>query len=149
MNTTTRLPSLEALKAQAKRLRASLHEEGNFISHSEALEFIARQFGYRDWNTIHAAVGNRPSEILALGSTVSGHYLGQAFRGEILGVTKLAGGSQYRVTLHLDEPVDVVKFDSFSALRRRINGTVGRDGCSTSRTSDGQPHLVLDVAGQA
>ena len=58
MTRPTPLPDLAALKAQAKRLRTTLASEGNFISHSEALEFIARQYGYRDWNTLHAAAGS-------------------------------------------------------------------------------------------
>nr|WP_237028953.1 glyoxalase superfamily protein [Phaeobacter porticola] len=54
-------------------------------------------------------------------------------------------GARRRVTLHLEEPVDVVKFDSFSALRQRINGTIGWDGRSVERTSDGVPQLVLEL----
>jgi len=48
MTPTQSLPSLDALKAQAKRLRSALAEEGDFIKHGEALELVARQFGYRD-----------------------------------------------------------------------------------------------------
>jgi hypothetical protein len=49
------------------------------------------------------------------------------------------------VRLDLDHPVDVVTFDSFSNLRKRIRGTVGPDGRSKEITSDGTPHLVLDL----
>nr|WP_271185642.1 glyoxalase superfamily protein [Maricaulis virginensis] len=141
--TTQLLPALDGLKAQAKRLRKSLEAEGNFISHSEALELVARQYGYRDWNTIHAAAGNRPAEPLSLGAKVSGSYLGQAFTAEVIGLTRLNDGARYRVTLDLDEAVDVVTFDSFSAWRKRVNGTIGRNGVSASRTSDGRPHLEI------
>jgi hypothetical protein len=55
------LPSLDALKDQAKRLRSRLASEGEEISHSKSLELISAQYGYRNWNTLHAAVGNRPS----------------------------------------------------------------------------------------
>jgi len=139
------LPALDALKAQARRLRKSLEAEGNFISHSEALELVAHQYGMRDWNTLHAAAGNRPAEPLALGAKVSGTYLGQAFTAQVIGLTRLNDGARYRLTLDLDEPVDVVTFESFSAWRKRVNGTVGRDGRSMSRTSDGQPHLALNL----
>jgi len=137
------LPGIDALKAQAKRLRGSLEAEGNFISHSEALELIAHQYGYRDWNTIHAACGNRPANPLSLGAQVSGEYLGQSFKGTIIGLSQLGNGARYRVTLDLDEAVDVVTFESFSAWRKRINATVGRDGVSAARTSNGRPHLEI------
>ena len=143
MTHTLPLPGIDALKAQAKRLRKSLEAEGNFISHSEALELVAQQYGYRDWNTIHAACGNRPASPLSLGAQVSGEYLGQSFRGTIIGLSQLGDGARYRVTLDLDEAVDVVTFESFSAWRKRINGTVGRDGVSAARTSNGRPHLEI------
>lgn len=144
---TNPLPSLEALKAQARNLRTSLEREGNFIKHGEALEFIAAQYGYRDWNTLHAAVGNAPRGSLSVGSKVNGAYLGQPFTGTILSMTTLGGGTHFRVSLDLDEAVDVVRFDSFSAFRKRINGTVDKAGISHARTSDGTPHLVIEVAG--
>lgn len=139
------LPALQVLKAQAKRLRKTLEAEGNFISHSEALELIARQYGFRDWNTIHAAAGNRPAPPLHLGARVSGAYLGQAFSAEVVGLTRLDNGERYHVSLDLDEPVDVVTFESFSAWRKRVNGTVGRDGVSAMRTSDGRPQLEIRI----
>lgn len=145
MSVQSSLPDLEALKTQAKRLRHSLEAEGNFISHSEALELIARQYGYRDWNTIHSAAENRPSEPFRVGTSVSGHYLGQAFIGEILAVRKLASGARYQLTLDLAQPVDVVSFESFSAFRKRVTGTVNADGVSDARTSNGRPHLELSA----
>ena len=42
------LPGLGELKRQAKRLRTAMVEEGNFISHSQVLEILARQYGYRN-----------------------------------------------------------------------------------------------------
>ena len=138
--------SRDALKAQAKRLRKALEAEGNFISHGEALELLAHQLGYRDWNTLSAKAGNRPDTPLAVGGRVSGRYLGQAFEADIIGLQRLAGGAGgWRVSLDLDEAVDVVKFDGFSNMRRRINGTVSRDGRSVAQTSDGTPHLQLSL----
>lgn len=137
--------SLDDLKAQAKRLRTTLEAQGNPVSHSEALELVARQLGYRDWNTLHAAVGNRPKPgPVTLGDRVRGTYLGQPFDGEVIGVESLSPG-RLRVTLEFDEPVDVVKFDSFSAFRRRVSATVDESGRTKEKTSDGVPQMELKV----
>ncbi|MET3777851.1 hypothetical protein ABID20_003435 [Rhizobium alvei] len=139
------LPSLEALKEQAKRLRETLARQGSEINHSKALELLAGQFGFRDWNTLHAAVGNRPPKpVLAIGSKVSGHYLGQAFTGEIIAIQALTSvHGKYRVTFDFDEPVDVVTFESFSAYRKRVTVTLDEDGRTVEKTSNGRPHMVL------
>jgi hypothetical protein len=137
------LPSREAIKAQAKRLRATLAADGNILSHSEALELLARQHAFRDWNTMSAAIGNRPAQPLVLGQKVTGLYLGQPFKAEVIALAQLNDGARYRITLDLDEPVDVVTFDSFSALRKRINATIGRDGRSWEKTSNGRPQLQI------
>ncbi|MFM2280009.1 MAG: hypothetical protein RLZZ444_2240 [Pseudomonadota bacterium] len=139
------LPSLEALKEQAKRLRETLARQGSEINHSKALELLAGQFGFRDWNTLHAAVGNRPPKpTLALGAKVSGHYLGQAFTGEIIAIQALTSvHGKYRVTFDFDEPVDVVTFESFSAYRKRVTVTLDEDGRTVEKTSNGRPHMVL------
>lgn len=137
-------------KQQAKRLRLALAETGRAISHGEALEMVARQHGHRDWNSLSAATGRSsgetrpPASPLAVGRSVTGRYLGQTFTGEIRSVTALADGEHARLAIHFSEPVDVVTFDSFSAFRRRIHATVNRQGISPQRTSDGQPHLVID-----
>jgi hypothetical protein len=145
MSPAQSLPSLEALKAQARRLRSALAEDGDFIKHGEALELVARQFGYRDWNTLHAAAGNRPPLALAVGQDVSGLYLGQPFKARILSLQTLADDGYLRISLDLDEAVDVVKFDSFSAYRKRIQATIRPDGSTVTRTSDGEPHLRLNM----
>ena len=43
-------------KAMAKSLRDELTAKNIFLSHSECLEIIARQFGFRDWNTLAAKI---------------------------------------------------------------------------------------------
>ncbi|WFU47080.1 glyoxalase superfamily protein [Sinorhizobium terangae] len=140
------LPALDALKDQAKRLRSRLAAEGEAISHSRSLELVAAQYGYRDWNTLHAAVGNRPPfNPWMLGSRVKGHYLGQAFEAEILSVHAIsAGPGRYRLTFKFDEPVDVVTFESFSAFRQRVTATIDETGRTVEKTSDGRPHLELE-----
>ncbi|MGE0230628.1 MAG: glyoxalase superfamily protein [Flavobacteriaceae bacterium] len=137
-------PTLDELKSQARSLRGALAEAGTDISHSHSLELVARQRGYRDWNTLHAAVGNAPPPIyLTPGERVQGRYLGQPFAGRILSVALIADGAFQRITLEFDEPVDVVKFDSFSAFRRRVSATIDETGVTAARTSDGEPHLRL------
>jgi len=138
MNTT---PSLDALKAQAKRLRQSLAENGTNVSHSRSLELLAQSMGLRDWNTLHAKIGNRPPE-WQLGQTVRGAYLGHTVSGRIHSLSTLADG-WYQIELALDEPVDVIASEHFSSLRRRIRATIGPDGETVERTSDGKPHLRL------
>ncbi len=140
------LPSIETLKDQAKRLRAKLTADGKAIGHSEALEALAHQYGYKNWNTLHAAVGNRPpASPVAVGSRVRGHYLGQAFEGTVLGVQILAAANRFRLTLDFDEAVDVVTFDSFSAFRKRVSCVIDSKGATTERTSNGQPQLQLKL----
>ncbi|MFA3917435.1 glyoxalase superfamily protein [Ruegeria hyattellae] len=142
--TDINIAPLDELKAQAKRLRDRLRKSGHPLSHSEALELVAHQHGARDWNTLCAVAGNRLK--LRVGDKVQGHYLGLPFVAEIRGLTVIGDGGHRRITLHFDEPVDVVRFDSFSSYRQRVSGEIGWDGRSTRRTSDGQPQLVVRPA---
>ncbi|MGV0910994.1 glyoxalase superfamily protein [Martelella sp. FOR1707] len=141
----TPLPSLETLKDQAKRLRSRLAQEGQTISHSRALELVAAQYGFRDWNTLHARVGNRPPlNPWMLGARVSGTYLGHPFTAEVISVQAMQNRpGYYRLTMKFDEAIDVVTFESFSAFRRRINCTINETGRSPAKTSDGRPHVEL------
>ena len=143
MNGSTQLPSLDELKAQARRLREQLETDGHTISHSKALELIAEQYGHRDWNTLHAAVGNRAQPPVMLGARVSGRYLGQVFDGEVIAVAARQAPGRFRVTVMFDEPVDVVSFESFSAFRQRVTCTIGSDGRTVEKTSNGLPHMEL------
>lgn len=131
------------LKAQAKRLRTTLHETtGTSITHAESLELLARQHGARDWNTLRARNSPPRTSELSIGASVSGRYLGQPFSGRVLGLSEISGGSM-RITLHFDAPVDVVTFDSFSAYRQRVSTVIGPAGQSWAKTSDGAPHLAI------
>ncbi len=139
------MPTIEDLKSQAKRLRASLSAR-NPLSHSQALEAVARQHGYKDWNTIHAACGNAPpGPPWQVGQTVTGAYLGKPVRGTIKSVREWADGRMFRVTLDLDEPVNVSAFDSFEVMRRRLSATLSRDGETVEKITGGTPQLKLDV----
>ncbi|MGM4980389.1 MULTISPECIES: glyoxalase superfamily protein [unclassified Rhizobium] len=144
---TTTYPSIDELKVQARRLRQAMAERGDDMSHSAALELIAKQHGLRDWNTLSALAAkpnDRPDAPFAVGAAVRGRYLNQAFTGKVLALSAKSGGL-YKITIHFDEPVDVVAFESFSAFRQRINAQVDADGISPRKTSNGVPHLVLDI----
>jgi hypothetical protein len=140
----TPLPSITAAKEQAKRLREKLEAEGTNVSHSKSLELIAHQYGFRDWNTLHAAIGNRPPFEWQVGDRARGSYLSQPFEAEIVAVETVRPG-WFRLTLELDEAVDVVTFDSFSNFRKRVTGVVGPAGTSREKTSNGRPQLEMDM----
>jgi Glyoxalase superfamily protein len=142
MTDLSNVPSTDALKQQAKRLRQQLHNSGVAVGHSAALELVAQQYGTRDWNTLQALAGNRVQ--LRVGDHVRGRYLGQAFTGEVRGLCVLGDGESRQITLHFDVPVDVVRFESFSSLRQRVQGVIGWDGCSARKTSDGVPQLIVE-----
>ncbi|MDB5664550.1 glyoxalase superfamily protein [Cypionkella sp.] len=134
--------TLDDAKVQAKALRLALQTQGTVIGHAQALELIARQHGAKDWNTLHArlALGSAPTA-LALGDRVQGRYLGQPFLGQIIA---LSGPASHRhIEIRFDQPVDVVRFESFSNLRRQIRATINEDGLSHRHTSDGMAQLVV------
>lgn len=139
------IPSLTMLKGQAKSLRGGLAGAGVSVSHSQSLELLAKQHGFRDWNTLHAAAGNRVAEPYQIGQSITGRYLGQPFRGEIIQVRRMSGDERFGVTIKLDEPLDVLPQSRISNIRYRVSGRVDRRGMTVERTSDGQPHLVLDL----
>ncbi|MEW9922465.1 glyoxalase superfamily protein [Marimonas sp. MJW-29] len=142
--TTSQIPSRDVLKAQAKRLRADLADRGQPISHAQALETIAHQWGARDWNTLLAMAATvYPG--WAPGQRVTGRYLGHPFTGLVKAARQSAGG-YWSLTLRFDTPIDVVTSEHFSSFRRQVSATVTPKGVSPQKTSDGQPHLVLRAA---
>ena len=140
--------SIMDAKKRATHLRETAAENGQALSHGRALEMVAREQGARDWNTLRAQLAKRGTvsddlDIAALrtGMKVEGRYMNQPFTGRILDT--ITEGDGRRIAIHLDRPVDVVTFTSFSNMRRRIRGTIGKDGRSKERTSDGNPHLMI------
>ena len=127
-------------KARARQIKAE--SEGS-LSLAAALETVAKEMGFRDWNTASARLSNAPDTSWQVGERVRGHYLKQAFSGRIHGVRELQAGSGYEVTIHFDAAVDVVEWDSFSAHRQRVTALVSPEGVSWAKTSDGVPHLVV------
>ena len=141
MTTQTPIPSRDVLKSQAKTLRKDMAARGQSISHAEALETIAHQWGARDWNTA-VALSAQDSPGWAPGMRVQGRYLGHPFEGVIKAARQSSAGF-WSLTMRFDTAIDVVKSKQFSAFRRQVNVTINSDGHSPQKTSDGQPHLVL------
>jgi hypothetical protein len=137
-----KIPSTDVLKAQAKRLRADLNAQGTPVTHAATLEMVAHQWGARDWNTL-SAQATAPKAGWTPGDRVSGHYLAQPFKGSVI-AARLSGSGMWSLTLRFDEAVDVVTSNLFSNLRRQVNAVVNANGISPQKTSNGQPHLVLD-----
>lgn len=52
--------TITTLESAARKLRAELAETGVVITHGRALELVARQLGYRDWNTTVANFAAAP-----------------------------------------------------------------------------------------
>lgn len=127
-------------KARAREIKA---QGPATLSLAAALEQVAQEMGFRDWNTASARLSNTRDAAWQVGERVTGHYLKRPFSGRIHGVRELQGGAGYEVTLHFDEPVDVVDWESFSAYRQRVTAHVSPEGISWTKTSDGVPHLTV------
>jgi len=135
-------PSIQSLKSEAKALREERAKAGTALTHGAALEAIARQHGYRDWNTASAALPDRIAIPVQVGQRVEGTYLGRPFSGLTVAMKLLADMRHYEVTVAFDKPVNVSRFD-WPVERRRVTATVGPDGVSLAHTSDGEPHMRL------
>jgi hypothetical protein len=139
-------PSIQTLKSEARALRDERARAGTPLGHGQALEAIARQHGYRDWNTASATLPERVAIPVQVGQRVKGTYLGRPFAGLVVGMQLLADMRHYEVTVKFDKPVNVSKFTSMVIERHRVRATVGIDGISLSRTSDGEPHMRIQRA---
>ncbi len=64
------MTTLDQAKAMAKRLRSSLATRDIDMSHSTALELIAAELGYNDWNTAAAKLKNDPTEHIGFRRTI-------------------------------------------------------------------------------
>lgn len=137
------LPALQEAKQQARELRAESKALGEHIGHAQSLEKVAKQYGYRDWNAMHARIRDLPPARWRVGARITGAYLSQRFSATVRSIESRTPG-WFAVELDLDDPVDVVRFEGFSNLRKRVRGVVGPQGHSRERTSDGEPHLSLD-----
>ncbi len=134
-------PSISTLKSEAKALRQERSLAGTPIGHSAALEAVAQQYGYRDWNTAAAALPDRIRVPVQVGQRVKGSYLSRPFTGLVMGVKMLADLQHYEVTVNFDQPVNVWKGELATAFRKRVTATVNLHGISPAHTSDGEPHM--------
>lgn len=132
------LPWLYDLKTLAKTMRAA-----RAMTHSQALEQIAKRYGFRNWNTLKAAAGPQPP--IRVGQSVSGHYLQVPFTGIVLWIKSEKAGL-FRVNIEFDELIDVVSFSSFSNLKNRANKVIDTKGVSIDKTSNGNPHMALTLS---
>lgn len=144
MNGSQYIPPVTYLKYKAKRLRDQNALDGIQISHSKALETLAHDYGFRDWNSLQA-IANKQVSLVTIGQPVTGEYLGQAFTGKIKAVKLLNNSQTTGVTIVFDKAVDVVSFDSFSNHRTQISCYLNEIAMTVEKTSDGKPHLSLHL----
>ncbi len=134
-------------KTHAKRLREALAADGLNLSHSRALDIVARQHGARDWNTLAAtAAKTRLGAPFAVGERVAGTFNGKPAQGRLIGLEETIKPDLWRVTVAFDPPVDVVTSELFSSERRRITMIVGADGRSRRLTGTETGVMALSRA---
>lgn len=138
-----RFESRLGAKMRARALHTHRTSSGQAGTYSQALDEVARDLGFRDWNTASARLPNTAELPLKIGQRITGLYLRQPFVGRVLALSQIADGQAWRISLDFDTAIDVVRWDSFSAFRKRVQGTVSAHGVSWTQTSDGHPHLVL------
>jgi len=134
-------PSISTLKSEARLLREERALAGTPIGHGAALEAVAHQHGYRDWNTAAAALPDRVNVPVQVGQRVKGTYLSRPFTGMVMGVKMLSDMQHYEVTVNFDQPVNVWKGLLGTNFRKRVTSTVDLRGISRAHTSDGEPHM--------
>src|SRR5690606_39993159 len=91
--------SAQTLKSEARNLREERARSGQPITHGAALEEVARNHGYRDWNTARAALPDRVAVPFQVGMRVKGFYLERPFRGMLVGVQLAASMQTYTLTV--------------------------------------------------
>ncbi len=136
-------PSAQTLKSEAKNLRDERARTGQMLTHSAALEEVARAHGYRDWNTARASLPDRVVVPFQVGMRVKGFYLEQPFKGLLIGVQLSNNMQLYTVTIQFDEPVNVTPKLMFAAHRQRVTATVDARGISPALRGNGQPQTRL------
>ncbi len=136
-------PSAQTLKSEAKSLREQRVKAGTPMTHSEALEHVARVHGYRDWNTARAVLPDRIAVPFQVGMRVKGYYLEQPFTGLLIGVQLAHNMQAYTVTIQFDEPVNVTPNFMFAAYRQRVVSTIDIKGISPALRGNGEPQMRL------
>lgn len=137
-------PSAQTFKAEAKALRDERSRAGEPLSHSAALEEIARRHGFRDWNTARAAVPERVMVPFQVGMRVKGLYLEQPFKGLVIGVQMSGDMQTFTLTVRFDDPVNVTPDFMFEAVRQRVTSTVDTRGISLALRGNGKPQMQVE-----
>ncbi len=139
--------TIDAYKAQAKRLRTALAERDITLSHGHALEAVARQHGFRDWNTLTAAGPAGTGRPLQVGDRVTGTFMKRPFTGTVIGVQLRAKAPLRRTTLKFDAPVDIADSDRFHVWRHRVTVTLHPDGQSTNAIGRRDGRMAVEREG--
>lgn len=150
--------SINTAKARAKRLRQYLASIGASLSHSQSLEAVSNEEGYRDWNTYAACLqGQSPSTDeggpfppIRVGERVKGLFRGSAFEGTVLGLEKTDGGPPqlepvWRIKIQFDAPVELPAPEGLDLTRLRVRQMINGKGKSVNLKGrpDGHMHLTL------
>ncbi len=139
-------PSAQTLKSEAKHLREERDRAGQPITHSAALEQVARAHGFRDWNTARAALPERIAVPFQVGMRVRGLYLEQPFQGLLIGVQMSSTRQLFTLTIQFDGPVNVTPNFMFAAYRHRVTATVDLRGISPDLRGNGAPVMQVSKA---
>lgn len=147
---------IKLAKTRAKRLRATLAEQGHTISHSESLEAIAKTEGYRDWNTYSALFKTVSEELSArtnehmqyplhVGDTISGTFRGIRFAGRLLKLEETITPGVWRAKLHFETPVKLPAHDALNLTRQRVSCMLNASGVSVNLKGKPDGHITLDM----
>jgi len=153
-------PPPDIAKARAKRLRAYLAGAGFTLSHSQSLEAIAHEDGFRDWNTLSAhlrqaaektAEAPKPETIendcpFTLGSRAAGLYYNTPFAGQVRGIEMTARDGVWRITLQFDKRLTVTMGEHLGMARQRVRLTVDRLGRSGNLAGKADGHAQIAPA---
>lgn len=157
--------SVQKAKQMAKSLRISLEQHNQEVSHSTALELVAQQLGYKDWNiasamlpdenTQHAITFEKPIPILRIFDEAKArefyvNFLGFSVEFEHrfeAGLPLYLGISRNGLQLHLSEhhgdaspgSTIFVPMQNIEKLRDELVG---------KRYGDGRPDIVQQGWGQ-
>ncbi|WP_417462195.1 glyoxalase superfamily protein [Kordiimonas sp.] len=141
---------LKFAKGRAKRLRSYLAELDISLTHAHSLEAIAKEDGFRDWNTyvanppvgmaendVPARAAQRDNQMVPrlkfhVGDRIKGRYRGASYAGTILGLEKTDGGPVWRIKIQFDEPVRIGQSEVLNLTRQRIRSMINADGNSVN-----------------
>lgn len=150
--------SISTTKARAKRLRQYLASIGASLSHSQSLEAISHEEGYKDWNTYTACMHGQetpansdgPFPPVRVGESVTGNFRGSAFKGTVLGLEKTDGGPAqlgpvWRIKIQFDAPVELPAPEGLDLTRLRVRQMINGTGQSVNLKGRLDGHMQLTL----